>query len=96
MARDIEEKVVFGIGTGADGVPTILLGVTEKAWAYMRDGKTHTFDLRSIGVPVKIVAFGAADHTAVIQMLEAGAKASGSPILDARNRDFSIEPGGTP
>jgi hypothetical protein len=36
-----------------------LLGVPAGAWDYMKDGKTHHFDLTNIGVPFKLM-FGAA------------------------------------
>lgn len=83
-----EEKVVCGIspeGTG-DGVPLVILGVPKGAWEYMKDGKTHTFDLTAAGVPVKLVLFGGKDHEECSRLLvQAG-------TIDARGVDFSIQP----
>lgn len=94
MARNIEEKMVFGVsyeGQG-DGIPLVVLGCTNGAWDYMRDGKTHNFDLTSLGIPIKVMVFGAPDHTTAMKTLEAGAKTGGSSLIDARNKDFSIKP----
>lgn len=89
MSRNIEEKVVFGVSPGSE--PMILLGVPKGAWDYMKDGKTHTFDLTKIGLPIKIVMYGAKDHAAAMKMIEGHLKDKGQPYLDERRRDFSIE-----
>lgn len=94
--RNIEEKIVFAVspeGQG-DGIPLVVLGIPRGAWRYMHDGKTHTFDLTSAGIPVKLVLFGAMDHAAAMKVLEDAAKASGSIYEDARQKDFSIQPKG--
>jgi hypothetical protein len=90
----IEEKIVFAVspdGQG-DGVPMLILGVPAAAWEYMKDGKTHNFDLTKIGVPLKLVLFGADSHDAAMKVLQDDLKARGEPYLDERRRDFSIEP----
>lgn len=92
--QSIEEKIVFGIsedGTG-DGVPLLLLGVPVGAWEYMSDGKTHTFDLTKAGLPIKLILFGAADHSAAIGVIEEHNRSVGLPYLDERRSDFSIQP----
>lgn len=89
--RNIEEQVVFGIAPTTDGKPPVItLGIPEGAWKYMQDGKTHTFDLTKVGLPVRIMMFGAKDHSAVMKEIEGSMKAAGVPILDERNKDFSI------
>lgn len=91
MRRDIEEKMVFGIAPTTDGKPPVItLGIPEGAWNHMKDGKTHTFDLTKVGFPVRLLVFGGKDHAAVLQSIESGMKAAGVPILDQRNKDFSI------
>lgn len=95
-SRNIEDKIVFGVslkGQG-DGVPLILLGVPAGAWEYMRAGKTHHFDLTPIGIPFKLMMFGAADHTTALKTIEEANKSRGLATLDMRNRDFSIKPKG--
>lgn len=90
----IEEKIVFAIspdGQG-DGVPVILMGIPAGAWEYMRNGKTHTFDLTKAGLPVKFVLYGAADHAEAMKVMEATMAASGTVIDDRRRDDFSIKP----
>lgn len=93
---DIEQKIVFGLShTGiGDGVPLVMLGIPEGAWEYMKDGKTHTFDLTKAGVPVKLILFGGKDHAEVKGMFDQMSAASGQPYLDARRTDFAIKPKG--
>lgn len=91
---NIEEKMVFGVspeGQG-DGVPLVLLGIPAGAWEYMREGKTHTFDLTKIGLPIKIMLYGAADHAAAMKLIEGHLTDKGMPYVDARREDFSIKP----
>lgn len=91
---NIEEKMVFGVspeGQG-DGVPLVLLGIPAGAWEYMREGKTHTFDLTKIGLPIKIMLYGAADHAAAMKLIEGHLSDKGMPYVDARREDFSIKP----
>lgn len=94
MPGRVEDKVVFGLcpdGQG-DGVPLLLLGVPRGAWNYMRDGKTHTFDLTRVGLPVKLILFGATDHASAKAVIEAHNAGLGAPTLDLRRDDFSIRP----
>jgi hypothetical protein len=91
-----EQKVVFAVayeGTG-DGIPLIILGVPRAAWVYMKDGKTHTFDLTKAGVPVKIMMFGGSDQAAIKGVLaEAAARGNARDLTGVV--DFKIdEPGG--
>jgi hypothetical protein len=91
---DSESKMVFGVspdGQG-DGVPVVLLGIPTGAWEYMRDGKTHSFDLTKIGVPIKILLYGAKDHSAAMKMVEGHMSDRGLPYRDARREDFAIKP----
>lgn len=91
---NIEEKMVFGVspeGQG-DGVPLVLLGIPAGAWEYMREGKTHTFDLTKVGLPIKIMLYGAADHAAAMKLIEGHLTDKGMPYVDARREDFSIKP----
>jgi len=91
---DIESKMVFAVapdGTG-DGAPLVMLGIPTGAWDYMSDGKTHTFDLTKIGLPVKLMLYGAADHTSAMKVLEGHLSEQGVAYLDERRTDFSIAP----
>jgi hypothetical protein len=92
MTKD--EKIAFAIspeGQG-DGIPALILGVPTGAWGYMADGKTHTFDLTSVGLPIKLVLFGGETHASVKRTLEALVLSTGVPVLDETRRDFSIKP----
>ena len=88
------EQVVFAIARGEnDTVPTIFLGVSREAWVYMKEGRTHTFDLTRAGVPVKLVMFGAKDREEAKRILLTGAgNAPGEQIVDATDQDWSVKP----
>jgi hypothetical protein len=89
----IEEKMVFGVSPGdGDGIPLVLLDIPKGAWEHMKDGKTHTFDLTKIGMPIKIMLYGADDHAAAMKMIEVHLAERGVPYIDARRDDFSIKP----
>jgi hypothetical protein len=94
MAGDIEQKIVFGITPNPDerGTATLLIGIPAAAWEYMKDGKTHHFDLTSIGVPLQIMLYGAATHDEAMKHIEAHNRRLGVAMLDERRRDFSIKP----
>lgn len=72
-------------------MPLLILGIPTQAWDYMKDGKTHHFDLTKIGLPVKLMLFGAENHDAAMKVLAAGAAANNEAYLDERRRDFSID-----
>src|SRR5579885_1315247 len=91
---DMENKVVFAVslqGQG-DGIPVVLLGIPARAWEHMKDGNTHTFDLTRAGVPVKLILYGARTHRDAMAVIETHSSLRGEPLLDARDRDFSIHP----
>lgn len=51
-----EHKVAFGIGSGsADGVPVLVMLISQAAWDYMQGGLGHDFDLTNVGLPLKLV-----------------------------------------
>lgn len=94
MAQNIEQKIVFAIspqGQG-DGVPLLLVGVPRDAWIHMKDGKTHHFDLSSVGIPIKMMLFGAKNHDEAMAVMNQAIAASGSAYLGERRTDFSIKP----
>ena len=63
---DKDQKCVFAI---TEDKQTVLLGIPIAAWEYMKDGKTHTFDLTSLGIPVKIILFGGLDQASIRAVL---------------------------
>ncbi len=95
MAKNIEERIVFAIsldGQG-DGVPILILGVPAGAWEFIKDGKTNTFDLTSIGVPLKLMVFGAATHAEAMKVLEKSCFDRGAVAMENRmNQDFAMKP----
>ena len=92
MRKNLDEKVVFGITPNPDapGTATILIGIPAAAWDYMKDGKTHHFDLTSVGVPIQITLYGAETHDAALKLIEEHNRRQGMPYLDERRRDFSM------
>jgi hypothetical protein len=93
---DREQQVVFAVapeGQG-DGSPILLFGISEAAWNYMKDGKTHTFDLTKAGLPLKIIIYGAATHEAAMKVINDHMAKRNVPYADDRGIDFSIKPKG--
>ena len=85
------EKVVFAVAPRADGGLDVLLGVSAASWEYMKDGKTHTFDLTKLGLPIRIMMFGSADHQKALDVIQAHNASIGVfETDDQRGRDFSI------
>ena len=78
-------------GTG-DGVPLMVVGIPEKAWTVLIEGKTAEFDLTKAGLPIKLVLFGAKDHDAAMKMLTEHAANRNEPMYDRRREYFGIDP----
>lgn len=72
-----EEQVLFMVSgdqvpvqAGVTTVPKyLLLGVSSKAWEYMRGGKNHNFDLRRMGLPTQLIMFGGKTHAHLMDSL---------------------------
>lgn len=92
MAQNIDERIVFGVSPRDEGGADLLLGIPRGAWEYCKDGKTHTLDLSSIGIPIRLMLYGAESHDAAVRVIEEHNKKLGVAILDERRRDFSIKP----
>lgn len=60
-----EERTVVGIGQPADwrDPPTVVIGMSEVAFAAMADGRTHTIQVDAGGLPVNIIIFRGTDLT---------------------------------
>jgi hypothetical protein len=93
MAID-EKRMVFAVAPPNpphENSPMVLLGIPEGAWEYMKDGKTHTFDLTKVGIPIKIMLYGAKDQTEAMSFIHE--QLTGVPVIDERETtDFSIQP----
>jgi hypothetical protein len=90
------EQVVFAVSPLADGGLDILLGVSKDAWKYMQDGRCHTFDLTKLGLPIRILMFGCADHQKALDYIQAhNASVGVFETEDKRGEDFTIR-GGEP
>lgn len=88
MQQDKEQKVAVGLGEALPGgVPVLLLGIPAGAWEYMQDSKTHTFDLTKVGLPLKLVMFGAPTYDQVVETMDVAARASsGQGLIDHPGR----------
>jgi hypothetical protein len=87
-----EEKVLFAISTDhKDQTPIVLFAIPTAAWEYMKDGKTHTFDLNKAGLPVRVVLFGGKDSESLLKILKQDLAKQGIRVEDRRSEDFSIE-----
>lgn len=90
MSTDPEERILFAVTELDAPAPLVVMGLPAGAWEYMQDGKTHTFDLTKIGIPVRIVLYGGPDANAVKAALEGFASAQGLETVDRRDEDMSI------
>jgi hypothetical protein len=92
MVRNIEEKIVFGFAPPADPTKaaTLIIGVPQAAWEYMKDGKTHTLDLTRIGIPIQLLLYGADSHDTAMRYIQEHNSKQGIPYLDERQKDFGI------
>jgi len=92
--QNIEQKTVFMIGQGADGVPVLILGVPAGAWHYMKGGNTTHFDLMKgpMPFPLKVIMFGGKDHAEVMKTVNEAMAQGGGAYLDERRRDMGITP----
>lgn len=89
MSRS-EDKIVFAVSQTPEG-PLVVVGVPAGAWEFMKDGRTHHFDLGQVGLPLKLMMFGGKDHETCMKTFEQAAKEAGAAILDSRNKDFGIK-----
>jgi hypothetical protein len=75
MSDDEQEKtVVFAVGDPDDTVngPMYVIGMSQAAWDYCKDGSTHMIDLRPFGMAVRISIFGGPSRDEVSKMLMEG------------------------
>lgn len=83
-------QVVFLAAEQADGKPLVVLGISKDAWEYMKDGKTHSFDLTNAGIPLQLVMFGGGDKASITRDLKESAKAWGITIHDQTDKNFRL------
>lgn len=76
------QKVVFAI---TEDKGTLILGIPQAGWEFMKDGMTHTFDLRSLGVPIRLILFGAKDRKTALKLLN-----TDKDTLDVTGLDFGF------
>ena len=88
---DRDNKIAFAIAPIDNGVSLLLVGVPQQAWDYMKEGKTHTIDLTTLGLPIKVALYGGESHKEVMVVLKDYAKNNEIPYLDERDKDFSIK-----
>lgn len=85
-----EHQIVFAIAPSPQG-KILLLGVTRAAWDHMRDGKTHTFDLRKAGLDFQLLMFGGKNHTDIMGFIDRHNRGLGLATHDRRGEDFSVK-----
>lgn len=88
--QDPKNQVVFLASQTPDGVPLVVLGVSKDAWEYMKDGKSHTFDLVKAGLPLRLMLFGGETKEQMLESLKEQGKAWGLTVQDSPG-DFSIK-----
>lgn len=86
-----KENTIFLLGKDEDGA-VLSVGMTDAAWDYCKDGKTHTFDLTKLGIPLKLMIFGGRDKPAIMADIKEQAKAWGLEVKDETAGDnFGIK-----
>ena len=94
MSDKRDEQCAFSLMPMLDhSAPIVSVGIPDAAWKRIRNGETHTIDLVKVGVPFRLMLFGAATNEAAVTILMDAAKLAGLPVYDERRRDLSIEPG---
>lgn len=93
-AVTLDQRVVFAVGEAtnaktSDKTPLLVLGVPKGAWAYMKRGETHTFDLRPAGIDLKLVMYGGDSHDHVKKLM--GRVADVSSAEHKLHEDFGIK-----
>ena len=92
MAQDIDEKPVFMLAGGGSEGPIFVMGIPAKCWEYMKDGKTSTYDLTRVGMPIKIMLFGGDTHESIIRDFQKWADEHGAAFTDMRDKgEFKIK-----
>jgi hypothetical protein len=86
-AKSKEHQVVFGLSADRRFV---ILGISEASWNFMKDGKTHNFNLEQLGFPVSIVMYGAATRAQAYDMISHLTDNKKDPQLVDLESDFSI------
>lgn len=86
-------QVIFAVSPLPAGGLVVLLGVSKESWEYMRDGRTHNFDLTRLGLPIQVVMFGAETQAEALAHIEKWNKEVGiQELRDMRDVDWSIPP----
>ena len=88
---EADNKVAVLAAVTEDGIPLVTLGVSKAAWEYMKDGKSHTFDLTAAGIPLRLIMFGGETKAGMIESLRAQGEAWGLTVNDGPPLDFGIK-----
>ena len=87
-----ENQVVFMMSVektpvNSDVAKFLVLGVPKAAWEYMQHGRTHTFDLRAVGLPTQLVLFGEQSHARVVDTMSVF---TGSHVKVDTKTDYAV------
>jgi hypothetical protein len=85
-----DDSVFSVLAHGNGTAPVIAIGLTPKAWNNMLGEHTRIFDLSKIGIPIRIMIFGAESVERATEILQNAAKDAGVELEDRRGTDFSI------
>ncbi len=82
--------MVFAVSKRGDE-PMLLLGIPAAAWEYMKNGKTHHFDLTKAGIPLKLLVFGCDKRDDAVRIIEEHNKRQALATLYQPGKDFGID-----
>lgn len=91
-----EDKVAVMLGDSQDGEPpVVILAMGQAAWDYIKDGKCHQFDLRPVGLCLRMMIAGGATRGQVISDIARGIDMAGGEFEapeGALDRELGIKP----
>lgn len=64
-----DEKIVVGLAAAPDGSTVVILGISEASFAAIADGRTHTADLRKVGLGVQVIVMRGKDRMNIAAQL---------------------------
>lgn len=94
IVQNKEQQVLFMFGPAErhGDSPMLVFAIPEAAWEYMKDGHTHEFDLEKVGIPLKVMLFGARDHQHAKDMIALGAQAGNITVQNRSDVDLHFDP----
>lgn len=86
-----DTQIVFSLTRDQKGGTVLILGIPGEAWEKIKNQNTANFDLSKVGLPLKVIIYGAEDHKAAMAVIDDYNRKMNLPYMDRRNEDFGIK-----